>query len=69
MMFMDKMAEGIFRLSVMDREIDLFESQYPVPNGVSYNSCACWIRSMPGSRMNGLTDLMKSSREGSLTIW
>lgn len=37
-MFMDKMAEGIFRLSVMDREIDLFESQYPVPNGVSYNS-------------------------------
>lgn len=22
----------------MDREIDLFESQYPVPNGVSYNS-------------------------------
>ena len=38
MMFMDKMAEGIFRLSVMDREIDLFESQYPVPNGVSYNS-------------------------------
>ena len=69
MMFMDKMAEGIFRLSVMDREIDLFESQYPVPNGVSYNSCVCWIRSMPGSRRSGLTDLMKSSREGSSTIW
>ena len=37
-MFMDKMAEGITRLSVMDEDIDLFEGQYPVPQGVSYNS-------------------------------
>lgn len=37
-MFMDKMAPGILRLSVMDNDIDLFEGQYPVPNGVSYNS-------------------------------
>lgn len=37
-MFMDKMAEGITRMSVMDEDIDLFEGQYPVPQGVSYNS-------------------------------
>ena len=37
-MFMDKMAPGILRLSVMDNDIDLFEGQYPVPQGVSYNS-------------------------------
>ena len=30
-MFMDKMAPGILRLSVMDNDIDLFEGQYPVP--------------------------------------
>ena len=34
-MFMDKMAPGILRLSVMDNDIDLFEGQYPVPQGVS----------------------------------
>ena len=32
-MFMDKMAPGILRLSVMDNDIDLFEGQYPVPVG------------------------------------
>ena len=37
-MFMDKMAPGILRLSVMDNDLDLFEGQYPVPQGVSYNS-------------------------------
>ena len=37
-MFMDKIAPGILRLSVMDNDIDLFEGQYPVPDGVSYNS-------------------------------
>lgn len=36
--FMDKMAPGILRLSVMDNDLDLFEGQYPVPQGVSYNS-------------------------------
>ena len=37
-MFMDKMAPGILRLSVMDNDLDLFEGQYPVPQGVSYNT-------------------------------
>jgi len=37
-MFMDKMAPGILRLSVMDNDLDLFEGQYPVPQGVSYSS-------------------------------
>lgn len=37
-MFMDKMAPDILRLSVMDNDIDLFEGQYPVPQGVSYNT-------------------------------
>ena len=37
-MFMDKMAPGIVRLSVMDNDLDLFEGQYPMPQGVSYNS-------------------------------
>ena len=37
-MFMDKMASDILRLSVMDNDLDLFEGQYPVPQGVSYNS-------------------------------
>lgn len=31
-------AEDILYIGVDDREIDLFESQYVVPNGVSYNS-------------------------------
>ena len=31
-------AEDVLYIGVDDREIDLFESQYVVPNGVSYNS-------------------------------
>ena len=31
-------AGAIKRLSVMDTQIDLFEGQYPVPQGVSYNT-------------------------------
>lgn len=31
-------SEAIYDISVNDKTIDLFESQYPVPNGVSYNS-------------------------------
>lgn len=31
-------AAGIRRLSVMDMDLDLFEGQYPVPHGVSYNT-------------------------------
>ena len=31
-------AEGIRYIGVDDRDIDLFESQYVVENGMSYNS-------------------------------
>lgn len=31
-------SDSIFYLGVDDKTIDLFESQYPVPNGVSYNA-------------------------------
>ena len=31
-------ANGIFYIGVDDREIDLFEGQYIVENGISYNS-------------------------------
>ena len=31
-------SDGIRYIGVDDRDIDLFESQYIVPNGVSYNS-------------------------------
>ncbi len=33
-----QIARGISGVGVVDREIDLFEGQYAVPNGVSYNS-------------------------------
>ncbi|MFR6640885.1 MAG: hypothetical protein ACLUSP_05850, partial [Christensenellales bacterium] len=33
-----KIADGIFYIGVNDREIDLFEGQYVVPEGMSYNS-------------------------------
>ena len=33
-----KIADGIVYIGVNDKTIDLFESQYVVPNGVSYNS-------------------------------
>ena len=32
------MTDGIFYVGVDDETIDLFESQYEVPEGVSYNS-------------------------------
>ena len=31
-------SESVIYVGVDDKTIDLFESQYPVPNGVSYNS-------------------------------
>ena len=31
-------AEDIFYIGVNDHQIDLFEGQYVVPNGMSYNS-------------------------------
>lgn len=35
---MKKLKEDIYYLGVDDTKIDLFEGQYPVPNGISYNS-------------------------------
>ena len=32
---MKQITEGIVGIGVDDREIDLFEGQYPVPNGMS----------------------------------
>ncbi|MDO5299664.1 MAG: MBL fold metallo-hydrolase [Clostridia bacterium] len=34
----ETIASGIRMLSVLDTDIDLFEGQYPVPRGVSYNT-------------------------------
>src|SRR5574344_779066 len=33
-------AENIKYIGVNDKDIDLFESQYPIPDGISYNSYA-----------------------------
>ena len=33
-----KVTEKIAYIGVNDREIDLFEGQYVVPNGMAYNS-------------------------------
>ena len=33
-----KISDSIVYIGVDDKDIDLFESQYVVPNGVSYNS-------------------------------
>ena len=35
-----KITDSIIYIGVDDKDIDLFESQYVVPNGVSYNSYA-----------------------------
>ncbi len=35
---MNKIADGIYYVGVSDREIDLFEGQYRVPDGMTYNS-------------------------------
>ena len=34
----NKITDSIIYIGVDDKDIDLFESQYVVPNGVSYNS-------------------------------
>lgn len=33
-----EIEDGIFHIGVNDHNIDLFEGQYPIPNGMSYNS-------------------------------
>ncbi len=35
-----KITESILYLGVNDHEVDLFEGQYDVPNGMAYNSYA-----------------------------
>lgn len=35
---MEKVTDNIFNIGVNDMELDLFESQYRAPNGMSYNS-------------------------------
>ncbi len=35
---MKRITNDIYHIGVNDRNIDLFESQYPVPNGMAYNS-------------------------------
>ncbi|MBE6835998.1 MAG: FprA family A-type flavoprotein [Ruminococcaceae bacterium] len=35
---MKRITNDIYHIGVNDRKIDLFESQYPVPNGMAYNS-------------------------------
>ena len=35
-----KITDSILYVGVDDKDLDLFESQYVVPNGVSYNSYA-----------------------------
>lgn len=31
-------TDSIFYIGVDDKDLDLFESQYVIPNGISYNS-------------------------------
>ena len=38
---MFKVTDDIYYTGVDDNDIDLFEGQYAVPNGVSYNSYVC----------------------------
>ncbi len=35
---MNNIKENIFYVGVNDHELDLFEGQYVVPNGMAYNS-------------------------------
>ena len=56
-----KITDSIIYIGVDDKDIDLFESQYVVPNGVSYNSyvimddkIASWIQQMQELRISGL---------------
>ena len=36
-------SDAIKYIGVDDKDIDLFESQYIVPNGISYNSYVCLL--------------------------
>ena len=54
-------SEAVKYIGADDTTLDLFESQYQIPNGVSYNSyvildekVAVWIPLMSGKQMSGL---------------
>ncbi len=48
-MSVNKISEAILGVGVDDTTIDLFESQYPVPTGVSYNFCWAFLATMRSS--------------------
>ena len=67
---MFKVTEDIINVGVKDHEVDLFEGQYDVPNGMAYNSyvvldekVACVITDIEMPQMDGhhLTKLIKSN--------
>ena len=33
-----KISDGVYYIGVNDKTLDLFEGQYIIPNGISYNS-------------------------------
>lgn len=54
-------SEAVKYIGADDTTLDLFESQYQIPNGVSYNSYVIldeklrlWIPLMSGKQMSGL---------------
>ena len=49
-MSVKNISSAILGVGVDDTTIDLFESQYPVPTGVSYNSYVIRRSSRPGCR-------------------
>ena len=49
-MSVQKISNTILGVGVDDTTIDLFESQYPVPTGVSYNSYVCLLYTSPSPR-------------------
>lgn len=62
-----KISDSIKYIGVDDKTIDLFESQYLVPNGISYNSylivderLQLWIRLTREKLTNGLKILTES---------
>lgn len=57
---MEKIGEDIFWVGVNDRETDLFESYWPLPKGVSYNSY------LIQDRKNVLVDSVKAGYERQL---
>ena len=56
----NRLCENIYYIGVDDKDIDLFEGQYIVPNGLSYNSYVImddksllWILLICENVMNG----------------